>query len=237
MKIDAPSVPVYFFDDYRSSGIRFPVYSYGRWRKWKSFGPTTRLFLTSFSHNATFSLRWRPFAVRIVQLPQLADLLTQPDITNERFIAVSQLQHVHCDPQLMTSMLIPRIPIRIPIGIERPLGGIHWRQGDFRQACANKPLACWQSADKVIKAAQSMGVKSIWIASDERWQVPLLLDKAPANLTVLHTPSEVSCTESYMLDMWILAQSDKFIGNKYSTFSRYIERLRGREGRESTYFD
>lgn len=203
-----------------------PVYSWGRWSRWESFGATTRNFINSFSGKESvvrFRLRWRPFKSPLPFNPSieyLASLQGQP------VLVLAQLQHAHFPPALNYQATAPKL-LRNPLKTDGliPDIGIHWRRGDFELACANKDRAkCWPDVNSTISTILSQlsrsSVQTVWLASDAPDELDKFQGFAP-HLTFLQS-SQRSCNRRYFEDMSMLQNSRYFFGNQYSTFSRLV---------------
>lgn len=206
------------------------VFSFGRWRSWRVFGPSTRQFL-HWLPRSTFALCWRPFR-RPLRADHLVDYLsTLPDV----IVAIAQLQHVHFDADCPSlAVLYQRLHSALNVTTTVALTGVHWRRGDFVSACLNKNrTACWPDVVALLARLEASNSRETWIASDE----PRAADQMralSANITFL-TSAQV-CTERYFDDLRVLVGSNRMIANQYSTLSRLVCRLRAEAARGCEYF-
>lgn len=101
--------------------------------------------------------------------------------------------------------------------------GVHWRRGDFINACLNKKDPnCYPTIQEFITTIPT-DTKDIWIATNEPSDIPIFQSYLPS--TNLHC-SNNSCTSKYFHDLTMLTNANKFIGNTRSTLSRLVYMLR-----------
>ncbi|PJF19073.1 hypothetical protein PSACC_01111 [Paramicrosporidium saccamoebae] len=162
-------------------------YSFGKWRKWSVFGDTTRRFMGTVS--TKMRLKWRP-----LKSPAnswiLADLLG-----HDRFVAVAQLQHVHFDKAVHSKIKDLGFGSSFD-NLEIPYTGVHWRRGDFAEACKNK------KQESCLPSLSNFGSRvhdgTVWIATDELDSIPSFRLSFP-NITFLSSHRE--CASRYFDDL------------------------------------
>lgn len=194
-------------DNYVSSCI-----AYGKWTTFDGLGEPGKSFAQKFNIE---HLEWYDWPRPPNAIDHLMSVLTG------KVECIANLQHIsfgNIDNQIAK--------LKFRSANQHDLA-VHWRRGDFGQACRNKNLtSCWPSMARLRKEIQ--GFDDIVIYSNDKQE--LIANALSAYYASDESPGGV------FNDMARMIAAKAFIGNRYSTISRIVRVIRDSRGMNNTKY-
>jgi hypothetical protein len=212
---------------------------HGRWKDQIMLGATSRAVLKDFFKNN--------LAIKNLNIDknnnfnEIITALLNINIENNT-ILFSNLQHINLwkeGSKFLTKVCFNNFSKKIfksyknEILKENKYTCIHWRRGDFENACKkNKNYTeCFPKTEEIFKRAK---YTTVLIATNEK--DINFLNEISENFTLIskfHTNDPIL---NFLTDIYFMINSDQFIGNKYSSISRNVLIIREILNKTSEFF-
>ena len=108
---------------------------------------------------------------------------------------------------------------------------IHWRRGDFEQACKKNKIYhnCWPKLEKIYEKSSSMA----WILTNSKESE---INELKSDGYIISLNGTINHIYNFFVDVGIMIGAQRFVGNQYSSISRNVFHIRSFLNKSCEYF-